>query len=240
MKEKDLKYEDYSELELMTDTEGEDTKELMKDKTELYNAAIEIMADCKEEYKSPNLIIDRIEEWRTKYPQDVLDSSKIMCSTLDFILPFFRLDVLGFDPLGLTEETFKYYGKTDFEELECWQILKRCRNLCTTEYKNLYAEKTIAEIIANRLKSTIRYLWNPLSRTATERLAQVIKNYSKYVYTQLERQGLEYIKEINNEMSEILNTNIKLLRMTEKRSEYAERRMWRLLKVIVVVMVSYL
>eukprot|EP00826_Nyctotherus_ovalis_P025931 TRINITY_DN2014_c0_g5_i3.p1 TRINITY_DN2014_c0_g5~~TRINITY_DN2014_c0_g5_i3.p1 ORF type:complete len:277 (-),score=38.12 TRINITY_DN2014_c0_g5_i3:275-1105(-) len=226
------KYTDCSELGFMTDSENDEIKNIQIKRTKQYAKAMNIMTDCKEEYKSPALIIGRVEEWRNKYPQDVLDTNKIMCTVLNSILPFFRLDFLGFDPLGLTEDSFKYNGMVEFDSLEIWEMLKHCHSLCTeNDPRNLYGEETIVEIMENRIKCIVRYLWDPFSRNASERIAKVVKNFNNYVCKQLEQNKLEHVKSILKEVLRALNVSVKTLKLTEKRSEYAERTMWRLLKV---------
>ena len=149
------------------------------------------------------------------------------------MMPVLRVDFLGFDPLGFTTNDFKYHKKIEFENLDSWKILERCRALCRKdEGININAEKAIIQIIENRLKDIIKYLWNPLSRTATENIAKVIKNYNKYVYSKLEKQGLTQVRSILDTILKKLNTYFQILRVPNGPSEYTDRVMWRLLKVL--------
>ncbi len=222
--------------ELASDDEelDEERANLAKDRTALYCAAKGIMKDCKEEYRSPETILGHLQDWCQKYGQDLKDT-KILHTAIDLVLPFIRLDCLGFDPLGCTDPKFPYYRKESFQELELWQAIEQCRRLWTVlgSTSVVLAEEggIVGKVLGDRLKWIIRYLWDPVSIHQTEAVAKAMNEYNKYVYGAAEKQGLDQVKQVIEEVFRALRTRLSLIRVPDRKCTYAERAMWQLLKV---------
>jgi len=207
---------------------------LIKDKTALFYAARNIFNDCKESYKSPIKILQNIRDWIEKYPQDT-EEPKILHTALELIIPFIRIEFLGFDPIKCTIPSFEYYGKINYNEINAWAWIEEYHKFWKNWPEKAAAEeegKIIGKIISDRLKNIVKYLWNPLSTQNTENLSNSIHFFNKYIYNNAGKLGLDFVKQIIEEIIRVLNNYIRILKIPKAKSSYSERVMWKILLLL--------
>lgn len=94
--------------------ESKAVKDLKSDKTAIFNASQDIFSDVDEEYTNLTTLLDNF----CKFSEVTQTSEeKIQEWFTECIAVFFRVDLVGFDPLGLTEENHSYHKKTSLLEL---------------------------------------------------------------------------------------------------------------------------